>query len=351
MRLSLLLWVFLVPLAHAGDAVDPNSAFHGAQHIATKDGIDEAQFLHIGGIDQWVSVRGRHRSNPILLFLHGGPGFTSIPDSYYYLQGWDEYFTVVQWDQRGAGKTYLANDASALRVTMTIDRFVDDADELVALLRRTYGKARIVLLGHSWGTVIGVKLVQRHPDWFSAYVGIGQFVDFQRSESLGYQSTLAAARADHNDKAVAELEALAPFPDPKDRARNFKNLQRERHWLEHYDGDDRGVDISPFSPDYTAADLRARDEGMNFSLEVLWNEVSRVNFTAVRRLGCPVILLHGRRDVTTSATVLADWYKTLSAPAKKLVWFDDSAHLVIEEEPGKVLVTLVETVRPLAVAK
>jgi pimeloyl-ACP methyl ester carboxylesterase len=352
---SLLIAVTLLLVSFVASAEDatPNEVFRAVQRIPTPDGIQKLEKVRIGGIDQWISIRGKHRDAPILLFLHGGPGFTSIPSSYLFMQGWDEYFTVVQWDQRGAGKTYASNDAEKLRSTMSVDRMVGDAEELVAYLRKTYGRQRIVLMGHSWGTALGVMLAQRHPDWFYAYVGVGQIVDVPRSEAMGYEAVLKAARADGNRQAVAELEAMAPFPDPKDPKRTLAALEKERHWMTHYDGvtwhDEDGHDgeVATFSPDYAASDLKARDAGLEFSLETLWAGVGKLGFTGQNRFGCPVVLFQGRHDLTTSATLVGEWFPTLQAPSKKLVWFDDSAHMVFEEEPGKVLVHLVQDVLPL----
>jgi proline iminopeptidase len=335
--------------AHAADARD---VFAKIENITTSGGIHDDGWVSIGGIRQWVSVRSRNARNPILLFLHGGPGFTSIPASYYFMADWAEYFTFVQWDQRGAGKTYRANNPAAVRPTMTVDRMVADAAELVAYLRRKYDSQRIILLGHSWGTILGAKLARLHPDWFHAYVGMGQFVDFKKSESLGYDSTLAAARADNNTKAVAELKSIAPFPNLENRALTLRHLGKERRWLEYYDGDSRlshDDEISRYSPDYTSEDLRARSEGEEFSVNALWEQLFSVDFSAVRRFNCPVVFLHGRHDWSTSASVLSAWYAQLEAPSKKLIWFENSAHIVYEEEPAKLLVALVNSVRPLAV--
>ena len=127
-------------------------------------------FVTIGGIRQWISVRGRHKDAPILLFVHGGPGFTSIPSSWFAMQGWDEYFTIAQWDQRGAGKTYAANTEAQMSPGMTVAGMTDDAAQLVQYLRKHYDKQKIFLLGHSWGTVLGTRLAQQHPDWFYAFV-------------------------------------------------------------------------------------------------------------------------------------------------------------------------------------
>jgi pimeloyl-ACP methyl ester carboxylesterase len=326
-----------------------NSAVHRAAPGNAADGIEIRRMVRIGDIDQYVSIRSRHRGNPILLFLHGGPGLTSIPVSYTYMRGWDEYFTLVQWDQRGAGKTYAANDLAKMRAGMRIDTMVNDADELVQWLRTTFGQQRIVLMAHSWGTILGVKLVQRHPDWFSAYVGMGQVVDFPKSEAMGYAATLAAARADHNGRAIADLKSVAPFPDLRNPQRNYSNLPLERRWLEHYDGDEAGTneEVARFSPEYSTDELKARDDGQTFSLQALWEQLSTVDFTRDTEFACPVILLEGRRDVTTSAALANTWFDAIRAPAKKFVWFDNSAHMVFEEEPGKVLSTLVNDVLPL----
>ncbi|MGC1547331.1 MAG: alpha/beta hydrolase [Rhodanobacter sp.] len=356
-RLSLLLVLgMLFTTSVYADTAPPDAVaiVRSARHIATPDGIDLQQKVRIGGIDQWISIRGHHRDAPILLFVHGGPGFTSLPASWYYQSSWEEYFTVVHWDQRGAGKTYAMNDVDHVRPTMTIDRMVDDAEEVASYLRKTYHRQKIVLVSHSWGTVIGVKLAQRHPDWFYAYVGMGQVVDMPRSEAMGYAATLQAAQADGNTQAIAELKALAPFPDPASPERTLANLEKERHWLTYYNGytwhaqDGHDGDIAQLSPDYTPADLNARLQGMDFSLSALWGPVSKVDFSHQTHFDCPVVFMQGSHDLNTSATLLGQWFQTLSAPSKKLVWFDDSGHLMFEEEPGKTLVSLVQDVLPLA---
>jgi proline iminopeptidase len=338
-------------------AQDARQIMQSARTLTGQYAIDERKIVKIGGIDQWISVRGRHRSNPILLFLHGGPGFTVSPVSYWFMRDWDEYFTVVQWDQRGAGKTYAANDPAAVKPTMTIERMVDDAEELTAYLRSTYGKDRIVLMAHSFGTVLGLKLAQRRPDYFYAYVGTGQFLDFQRSEKQGYDATLAAAKAAGDAQAVAELEAIAPFPNPTHPQRNIENLGKERQWLAKYGGYYRagGVghngEIAGLSPDFSAEELKVRDTAQGFGARALWGEIGKLSLMDRTTFGTPVIILQGRRDLGTSSSLVAEWFPKVTAPSKQLVWFEDSAHMTYEEEPGKMLVTLVEKVLPLTRSK
>jgi proline iminopeptidase len=345
--------IALAAVASAASAETPNEIMRGARHLATKDAIDEQKLVEIGGIPQWISVRARHRGSPILLFVHGGPGFTVSPVSYFYLRDLEEYFTVVQWDQRGAGKTYAASDPTKVRPTMSIDRLVADGGELLQYLTRTYGQKRVVLLGHSFGTLLGVEMAQRYPELLYAYVGTGQFTDFQRSEAMGYQATLADAEAAHNEQAVRELRALAPFPDRLHPERNLQNLGAERRWLAEYGGYywPTGVGhngaIASLSPDYSAKELKVRDEAQGFSDSALWTEVGRINLMDRTRFRVPVLILQGRHDRGTSSALVAEWFARVRAPAKQLIWFEDSAHMTFEEEPGKFLVTLVNEALPL----
>ena len=358
MRLQLPLMIVLASLATTTTPAEtPNQAFRQARTLVSPDAIDEQGLVPIGGIQQWVSVRGRHRSAPLMLVLHGGPAFTLSPVSYYYMRDWEEHFTVVHWDQRGAGKTYAANAPEQIAPTMSVDRIVADAEELIGYLRQKYAKDRIILMGHSFGTLLGVKLAQRRPEWLHAYVGMGQFVDFQLSEAEGYAATLAAAKADGNSKAVAELLAIAPFPDPKRPERNLENLGVERTWLATYGGYywrekfGHNERIAALSPDFTAEELKIRDEAQGFSLRLLWKEVGEVSFMDVTQFKVPVVILQGRHDVGTSSKLAEKWFAKIEAPKKKIIWFEDSAHMVYEEETGKTLVSLVNQVLPLAVKR
>jgi pimeloyl-ACP methyl ester carboxylesterase len=208
-------------------------------------------------------------------------------------------------------------------------------------------------MAHSFGTVLGVKLAQRHPEWFYVYVGMGQFTDFQSSEAEGYAATLADARAAGNEKAVTDLLKIAPFPDKDHPERNLQNLGIERTWLATYGGYywpggfGHNAEIAQFSPDYSAAELKMRDEAEGFSDGILWNEVGHVSFLNVTQFKLPVVILQGRRDRGTSSAIAEKWFSSIKAPSKKFVWFEDSSHMIYEEEPGKTLVTLVNDVLPL----
>src|SRR5580658_5651757 len=157
-------------------------------------GIDELKAVDIGGIKQWISVRGNNPANPILLFIHGGPGSPMMPESWIFQRPWEDFFTVVQWDQRGSGKTFSASGRQP-DTSMTLEQMQADTEQLIDLLRQTYGKKKIFLMAHSFGSVIGLRVAQHRPDALYAYVGIGQVVNVVQNETVGYQQTLAQAEA------------------------------------------------------------------------------------------------------------------------------------------------------------
>ncbi|HEY0334062.1 MAG TPA: alpha/beta hydrolase [Stenotrophomonas sp.] len=324
------------------------------RRVVADGGIERLEKVHIGGIDQWVSIRGSDRRNPVLLMLHGGPGWVAMPTSWYFQRGWEEYFTVVQWDQRGAGKTYAANDPARLAPTMTRERMVDDALEMVAWLRKEFGQDKIFVLGHSWGSYLGVEVAQRRPEWLHAYIGVGQISNAPESERRGWAWTLQQAQRDYNEQAITDLQAIAPYAQG-DAPLALEDLFKQRKWLNHYGGmvhNRRGGDAEAaaigLSPEYTDADVAAVWKGNDFSMEHLLSGVLTLDVTKVREFKTPVFLFLGRHDHNVSSELAAEWFKTIKAPRKQLTWFEQSAHEVMNEEPGKTLVTLVQDVRPLA---
>lgn len=345
-------------IVHA-DAASPstNDAFREIRKITTKQGIEEQTFVTIGGVSQWISIRSRDRNAPILLVLHGGPGFTLSPVSDYYMRDWEEFFTVVQWDQRASGKSYRSDMKAALAPTLTIDRFVLDAEEMAEYLVERFNQERVVIFAHSFGTIVGVKLAEKRPDLLHAYVGMGQFVDFMRSEELGYRQTLTDARASQNHEAVKQLESIAPFPDRARPERNLQNLGIERRWLAHYGGYFRAggeghhFAVAKLSPMHTAADLQSRQEAHNFIVENMWAELGDVSLSRDVKFKVPVVIMQGRHDRGTSSALVDEWFADVEAPHKQLVWFEESSHMVHEEEPGKLLVALVNEVLPLTRAR
>ncbi|MGY1457672.1 MULTISPECIES: alpha/beta fold hydrolase [unclassified Luteimonas] len=325
------------------------------QRVVTPDGVQTLEQVRLGGIDQWISVRGADRDNPVLLYLHGGPAQPMMPASWTFQRAWEDYFTVVQWDQRASGKTHRANDPAAVADTIHIERYVEDAIELIALLRARFGKDKVVLMGHSWGTIVGMEVLLKRPDWLHAYVGLGQIISIEENESLGYEYALRRARTEGNREAIAELEALAPYPGSEPLHRDRIGMQRK--WSIHYGGlsgyrsnADQYFASQRLSPDYSESDRRAIHEGSMLTLDRIMAEWNAVDFRAVREVGAPVVMFMGRHDYTTPSQQAADWVARVDAPGKDAVWFEHSAHLAPLEEPGRVLMALVNRVRTFAVA-
>ena len=323
------------------------------QKIVSPHGIEENVVLPINGIRQALQIRGRDTRNPILLFLHGGPASPDMPLAWTFQSPWEDYFTVVEWDQRGAGKTYALNSEAAMAPGMTIDGMTDDAAQVVQYLRKRFHKRRIFLMGHSWGTVLGVHLAQRHPDWFYAYIGVGQLVNMRANERAGYAFALRAAKADGNAKAIRELQSIAPYPGRK--ALTVPRVAIRSKWESYYGGlalgrrnfsfDARAWELSPA---YSEDDLDAIGKGSLFSLHHLLGQLDDIDFDDVTHFRCPVVLFVGAHDETTSHELAERWFARLQAPSKRVVIFADAAHMVMQEQPGRFLVHLVDDVLPYA---
>lgn len=323
------------------------------RHIVTPNGIERAQTVRIGGIDQFVTIRGADSRNPVLLILHGGPGFAETPLAWWNTRALEEYFTVVEWDQRGSGKTYLLNDPKAIGPTMKPERFVEDTEELVAWLRQNLRKQKVFVLGHSWGSYVGLEFARRRPEWLHAYIGTGQAANSPESERRGFAATLAAAKAARNATAVAELQGLVPYAAPG-RPIPLKDIALERKWSDFYggvmafrDGQSDGV-AARLSPDYSDEDAPRVYEGNEFSEKYLFSAVVGLDLTSITDLKCPLVLLEGRHDLTVNSGVAHEWFERVHAPSKQFVWFENSAHEVMSEEPGKILVALLRYARPIA---
>jgi proline iminopeptidase len=325
-----------------------------ARKIVTPKGVERVEKVRIGGIEQWVSVRSADRRNPVLLHIHGGPGYVSMPMSWWFSRGWEEYFTVVQWDQRAAGKTYLLSDPAVIAPTLTRERMVADAEEMATWARKEFGKDKIFVLGHSWGSFLGLQLIQHRPECVHAYIGVAQLIDGPENERRGWRFAMEAARHEGNAKAVRELEAIAPYGAPGQTI-PMKHIYVQRKWMGYYGGvmayrHDNKADsnLAWLSPDYSDAEIGRIWDGNKFATPYLLPELLTLNLTGISKLAVPLILFEGRHDRNVNADVSAGWFETVEAPEKHLVWFEHSGHLPMTEEPGKFLLSLVRYARPIA---
>ncbi len=353
------LFFWLSGPAHGQPPVGPHSRAEavkiiaGLREIVSPDGLQAIETVPIGGIRQVVSIRSQDLRNPVLIYFHGGPGFVEMPLDWWWNRGWDEYFTVVQWDQRNAGKTYTASGASD-PAQLTPERFQKDAEELVQWARKRFGKRKVFVLGHSWGSMLGQKLAAAHPEWLHAYIGMGQATNSLESERRGWAWTMAQARSDRNAAAIAELQSIVPYAE-KPGAVPLQAILTQRKWLGHYGGAAwrrKGGDFEAaafkLAPEYSDDDVRNAFKGQAAVSEALLPTILSTNLSGIRTLKVPLILILGRHDRNVSSEVAAEWFATVRAPSKRLVWFERSAHHMTSEEPGKLLHTLITQARPIA---
>ena len=329
------------------------AAIQDLGRIVAPSGIQESYKTKIGGIEQWLSVRGQDKANPIILFIHGGPASPLIPTLWQFQRPIEEYFTVVNYDQRGAGKTYVDDHSDATGETLHIPRYVDDAIEIAEYVRKRYGKSKVILMAHSWGTTIGLSAALKRPDLFYAYVGIGQFINTRDNEKISFDFGMQQAKAHGNTAAVKEMETIAPYPGDQPITR--ERIIIARKWPQFYGGltayreDSQYFFSAPLlSPEYTAAEVCAIDQGNVFSLGRLLPEFLNIDFKGVHSFPIPIVMFLGRHDYTTPAQPTADWLAKVTAPSKQAVWFERSSHMIPWEEPGKMLISLVQNVRPFA---
>lgn len=359
-RLITFLAVFFMASARADEPVKPTNRAEAtaiiadARKILTPNGVERLEKVRIGGIDQWVSIRGVDRKNPVLLYIHGGPGYVSIPMSWWFTRGLEEYFTVVQWDQRATGKTYLLADPAKVAPTLTSDRMIADTEEMAAWARNEFGKDKIFVLGHSWGSFLGLQLAQRHPEWLYAYIGVCQLIDGPESERRGWRFAMDAAHREGNAEAVHELEGIAPYGAPG-QIIPIKDIYIERKWVGYYGGAmayrrDNKADsaLAWLSPDYSDQEIGHIWDGNKFATPYLLPEVVAFDLTKINKLSVPLILFEGRHDRLVNSEVAASWFDTVKAPDKHLVWFEHSGHIPMTEERGKFLLSLVRYARSIA---
>jgi len=289
------------------------------------DGIDEHGYVRIGGVDQWVQIRGADRANPVLLVLHGH-GISMVPLTPLY-RSWEKHFTVVQWDRRTVGRTRSAGGRAG-RADWSFERFIADGVELVEHLRQRLGQDKVILVAHSQGTVIGVGMVRRRPDLFRAYVGLGQMVDMPRNEDMAYDAVMRDARARGKTKVVDGLVALGrpPYPDPGAWIRRLRLAMAVDAEVTAW----RKLLVARmlFMPGYTPRDILHTFTDLMLLPQRLYDETMAVTpATLGTRFQVPVLLLHGAADFYAMPELASEYVDMIEAPAKAYVALDGLGHM------------------------
>ncbi|MDQ0643951.1 alpha/beta fold hydrolase [Microbacterium murale] len=320
--------------------------------IPNPEAIDRTTFVELGGVEQFVSIRGRDSTNPVLIVCHGGPALPSLPSSWIWQRGVEDYFTVVNYDQRASGKSAArVNDETDL----SVDRYVEDLVELIAWLQGELGVRKVGVLGHSWGTILGVTLAQRRPDLLWCYIGVGQVISGPENEVESFGHAVRSATADQNDEALAELRALGEYPGAQPLT--IERIVTCRKWAQHYGGLSAFrsefayfTDATELSPYYTDDDLELIGVGQQATMPKALPALLGFDARDQVAFDVPMVQFLGRHDWTTPTAPVERWIERVTAPSKDVVWFENSAHLCMHEEPGKFVVSLVNLALPHAAA-
>lgn len=332
-------WRMLAPIS--------TSPFRGADGRVLPNSIAVAERWPINGVSQSVIIRGRDRDNPVLLFVHGGPGSSETGPLRAYDAALEDHFVMVYWDQRYAGQSYDSQLPKPAH--LSIQQYVDDLDVVVDRLRARFGRRRVGLLTHSWGTVLGALYAEQQPQKIYAYVGVGQVADVPESEKRSYEWLLREARARHVDKAVAELEKLGPPP------RANAPVFTPRDWMAKLGGSFHAdmdvmtlVGQSLRQPEINWRDVAAFQSSGAYTDPLTLGEFSRfVIDDRPHVYAMPVFLLSGRYDRQSEASVAHDFFGKITAPRKAFVWFENSAHNPPFEEPKAFTDWVDTTIAPL----
>ena len=300
----------------------------------------------IGGLEQRLWFRGVDVDKPAVILLHGGPGASEAALFRHFNSDLERAFLMVYWEQRGTGRSYRDSIPTE---SMTIDQFVCDLDEVVDLVRERFHKDRIVLLGHSWGSAIGLLYAARHPDKVAAYVGIGQVADMREGERLSYEFAVREASRQGNRGGMEALHRIGAPPHTVDE------ILTSRKWVERFGGSFHG-DLSTGKLIWAALrtdeanliDLIKFGQGNRFSLEHLWREFQALDLDdTLTRFETPIIFMLGRHDWQVPSVLAARYFEQIDGPFKRLIWFEQSAHNPPFEEPERFNRTLVDALMPL----
>lgn len=296
-----------------------------ADGLVVPGSVSSLEQIELGGVAQWVLIRGRSAENPILLFLHGGPGMPMMYLAHAFQRPLEDEFLVVQWDRRGAGKSF---DESRQPEHMRVSQLLSDTRELIGVLKQRYQQERIFLAGHSFGSYLGMLYASRYPEDLHAFIGIGQVVDSDSARSIQADFIRRSAREQGRPEAIAEIDSLG--------------YSAFESWLFEFGGElYTSTSWWPLlwtgfkAPEYGLADVANVPKGSSFSSRHMKYDVLQTSLLhGIRKVDVPVFFFTGRHDFTTPHELVEAYYEVIDAPVKEIVWFENSAHFPFFEEPG-----------------
>jgi pimeloyl-ACP methyl ester carboxylesterase len=304
--------------------------------------IDTLEGVQLGGITQWIRVRGADTSNPVLLLMQQGPGLPIINDArrFEHLLGLEKAFTVIYWDQRGTGLSSPSLRKSSNRFEISVTRMVDDTVTLLELLRDRFG-GKTFIAGFSFGATFAAYAAVQRPELVAALVAAGMDIDIPAAEDNAYAFALDAARRHGNRRAIRQLEAIGPPPHA-----TMKQFITRARWVANFGGVATNANVTSMfralllslvrSPDYSAAAVIRTLRGISASQAALLPQLATTDLVrTMPRLDVPLVMAQGRLDQVAPGEAAQRFHDSLTASSKQLVWFESSAHTPHLEEPAK----------------
>lgn len=301
--------------------------------------IAEIKEIEVGGVKQYLMIRGSNINNPVILFVHGGPGQSEIGYIREYQKELEEKFVVVRWDQRGSG---LSASKDVPKESLNMNTLVSDTNEITDYLIKRFNQPKIFIAGHSWGTIIATHAVNNTPEKYVAYIGIGQFVDSKEGEKISYDYTMSEGKKQNNTDVIKQLEEIGPPPYTADDGLIRAQCLSMLGCVFKTEPKINMGSALMLSPEYNlSAKLNYRKNALSSS-KILFPETLQVKFLEdIKEFKVPVYFIMGKYDYFTPTAMVEKFYNQLQAPKKELILFENSAHIPQLEENEKFNKTLI----------
>lgn len=292
--------------------------------------IQQEQFYQeLGGVQQYVEILKTSAENPVLLLIHGGPAWPQTPQFRYFNKEIAQKYTVVLWEQRGAGKSFMKNPTPG---NISLSQIISDGEQLVANLKQRFDRDQIYLAGYSWGSIVGLKMAKEHPENVKAYIGIAQFVNSQKGMQITRDWLQKQITTKEDPQAARMLDSLQQGLIAEDQAfmKQYQLVSKYRGAL-YKEGAQKKIDKARnYYEDYKDYDWM---EAYNYSMKYLRNDINDVDFRELKSIDVPIYLILGRHDWNLPAVLAKEWLAKLEAPEKNIFWMEDAAHGTLEEDP------------------
>ncbi len=290
--------------------------------------VESKKHYNINGVKQFINISGNNINNPVILFVHGGPGISCDPVFSYYQKALTDDYIVAKWHQRGAGKS----SKNLCESSVNLDTYVNDAKEVIKLLLEKFNKKNLTIIAHSWGTVIGMELVKRYPMYINHYFSISQIVNMKSS------LLWSVSNFNQSSKSVKNILDIN-FDDLK--RRNFNDFVKINRYIVRKKGSIHNCrSYSRYAFCYFLPSQISIMEGITSFInyrqtsKVIWKELIATNYININKLSVPITFINGRKDLLTSSDIVYDFYLKLKSD-KQFVWFENSAHCPQWEEAKK----------------